>query len=67
MHFIHNQINLVVGTKQISLEESLRLYEEQYTPPAVVDQQQRTRREKYAFIGIVVCVLLAVILLYRQQ
>ena len=67
MHFIHNQINLAVGTKQISLEESLRLYDEQYTPPAVVNQEQRTRREKYAFIGIVVCLVLAVILLYRQQ
>ena len=66
MHFIHNKINISLDKPEITMEEAMVNYYEHYKPKAVKDKEQRKRREKYVFAGVVLIILLLTIYLYRK-
>jgi hypothetical protein len=51
-HFIHNQINKKLKLPILTLEEAMTHYYEHYKPREVKDLEQRRRREKYIFVGV---------------
>jgi hypothetical protein len=65
MNFIHNKINLSLELPEMSLDDAMVKYYEYYKPKIVKDKEQRKRREKYIFIGIVLIVALLSIYLYN--
>jgi len=66
MHFIHNKINLSLNLPEITMEEAMVNYYEHYKPKAVKDKEQRKRREKYVFAGIIVIIILLTTYLYKK-
>ncbi len=58
MHFIHNKINNSLKLPELTMEEATHKYYELYKPKVVVDDSQKKRREKMAYIGIVVTILI---------
>ena len=66
MHFIHNKINISLGHPEITMEEAMVKYYEHYKPKAVKDKEQRKRREKYVFAGIIVIIILLTTYLYKK-
>jgi hypothetical protein len=66
MHFIHNKINSAIGVPEMTMEEAMTAYYEHYKPKEVKDAEQRKRREKYAFVGIVVAVIALGAFLYNK-
>jgi nitrate reductase NapE component len=41
-------------------------YYEHYKPKAVKDEEQRKRREKFVFLGIILFIIIAVTYLYNK-
>jgi hypothetical protein len=66
MHFIHNKINVSLELPEITMDEAMIAYYELYKPKAVKDEEQRKRREKYVFLGIILFIIIAVIYLYNK-
>jgi hypothetical protein len=66
MNFIHNKINLSLELPEMSLDDSMFAYYEHYKPKVVKDKEQRKRREKYIFIGIVIIIAIMSIYLYSK-
>jgi len=66
MHFIHNKINVSLHLPEITMEEAMVKYYEHYKPKVVKENEQRKRREKYVFFGIIGLIILATIFLYRK-
>jgi len=66
MNFIHNKINLSLELPEMSLDDAMFAYYEHYKPKIVKDKEQRKRREKYVFIGIVIIFTLMSIYLYNK-
>lgn len=66
MNFIHNKINLSLELPEMSLDDAMFAYYEHYKPKVVKDKEQRKRREKYVFIGIVIIFTLMSIYLYNK-
>jgi hypothetical protein len=65
-HFIHNKINIALGKKTMTMEESMSAYYELYKPKEVKDLEQRRRREKIVFIAFILIVALSAAYLYRR-
>jgi len=65
-HFIHNKINIALGKKTMTMEESMSAYYEHYKPKEVKDLEQRRRREKLVFIAFIIIVALSAAYLYRS-
>lgn len=65
-HFIHNKINIALGKKTMTMEESMSAYYELYKPKEVKDLEQRRRREKIVFIAFILIVALSAAYLYRS-
>lgn len=66
MHFIHNKINISLDKPEITMEEAMVKYYEHYKPKAIKEKEQRKRREKYVFVGIITIILLLSIYLYKK-
>jgi len=66
IHFIHNKINVDLEKPELTLGEAMFKYYELYKPKAVIDLEQRRRREKYAFLGIVSVIMGLGIYLYNK-
>jgi|TARA_B100001250_G_C19805594_1_gene793144 hypothetical protein len=66
MHFIHNKINSAMGVSEMTMEEAMTAYYDHYKPKEVKDAEQRKRREKYAFAGIVITVVALGAFLYNK-
>ena len=66
MHFIHNKINISLDLPEKTMEETMTEYYELYKPKAVKDAEQRKRREKYIFFGLIVLILLSAAYLYNK-
>jgi len=66
MHFIHNKINSAMGVSEMTMEEAMTAYYDHYKPKEVKDAEQRKRREKYAFAGIVIAVIALGAFLYNK-
>ena len=66
MHFIHNKINVSFDMPEMTMDEAMIAYYEHYKPKEVKNEEQRKRREKYVFLGIVLLIIIAVIYLYNK-
>lgn len=66
MHFIHNKINVSLDMPEMTIDEAMIAYYEHYKPKEVKNEEQRKRREKYVFLGIVLLIIIAVIYLYNK-
>tara|TARA_B100001769_G_C22112412_1_gene602239 strand:+ start:1068 stop:1499 length:432 start_codon:yes stop_codon:yes gene_type:complete len=66
MHFIHNKINISLGEPELSMEEAMSQYYEEYKPKIVKDAEQRKYREKIIFLFIVMIFLIIGGVLYNK-
>ena len=66
MHFIHNKINVSIGGPELSMEESMAQYYEEYKPKVVKDAEQRKQREKLIFLLILLFLLIIGGILYNK-
>ena len=66
MHFIHNKINVSIGEPELSMEESMAQYYEEYKPKVVKDAEQRKQREKLIFLLILLFLLIIGGILYNK-
>jgi len=66
MHFIHNKINVSLDLPELTMEEAMTAYYEHYKPKQVKDAENRKRREKFVFIGIMSLIILISIFLYNK-
>jgi hypothetical protein len=66
MNFIHNKINLSLELPEMSLDDAMFAYYEHYKPKVVKEKEQRKRREKYVFIGIVSIFVVLSLYLYTK-
>lgn len=66
MNFIHNKINLANNVPEVSLEEAMLQYYEHYKPKQVKNKEQLVRREKIAFICLLLFIVLMLIYLYNK-
>jgi hypothetical protein len=65
-HFIHNKINKALGSKHMTLEESMTAYYENYKPREVKDQEERKRREKIVLAAFILAIALVAGYLYTK-
>ena len=66
MHFIHNKINVSIGEPELSQEESMAQYYDEYKPKVVKDAQQRKQREKLIFLFLVCFLIIIGGILYNK-
>jgi len=66
MHFIHNKINLANNVPEMSMEDAMINYYEHYKPKVVKNNEQLHRREKIAFLFMLLFILVMLILLYNK-
>ena len=66
MHFIHNKINVSIGEPELSMEESMAQYYEEYKPKVVKDAEQRKQREKLIFLLILLFLIIIGGILYNK-
>ena len=66
MHFIHNKINISLDMPELTMEEAMTDYYKHYIPKTVKDNENRKRREKFVFLGIMIFVLSVSIFLYNK-
>ena len=66
MHFIHNKINVSIGEPELSMEESMAQYYEEYKPKVVKDAEQRKQREKLISLLILLFLLIIGGILYNK-
>lgn len=65
-HFIHNKINKALNLPTLTMEQAMSAYYENYKPKEVIDLEQRKRREKYVFVGVLIIIVAAATYLYRK-
>lgn len=65
-HFIHNKINVSLGKEELTMEEAMSAYYENYKSKADNSLDERKRREKFVFAGILFTVVVVGIALYRK-
>tara|TARA_B100000902_G_scaffold226332_1_gene214888 strand:+ start:1311 stop:1742 length:432 start_codon:yes stop_codon:yes gene_type:complete len=66
MHFIHNKINISLGKDELTIEEAMSAYYEHYKPKAVKSDEERRRREKFVFAGMLVIIIGLGAALYKK-
>ncbi len=66
MHFIHNKVNISLGLPELTMEEAMTEYYKHYIPKAVKDNENRKRREKFVFIGIILFIIILSMFLYNK-
>jgi hypothetical protein len=66
MHFIHNKINISLDKPEITMEEAMVKYYEHYKPKAIKEKEQRKRREKYVFAGMILIIIVLTVFLYKK-
>ena len=62
MHFIHNKINVSLNKPEISLDEAMKKYYDNYRPKQNKNKDEKKRREKLLFLGVLF--LLIIISIY---
>ena len=62
MHFIHNKINISLNKPEISLDEAMKKYYDNYRPKQNKNKDEKKRREKLLFLGVLF--LLIIISIY---
>ena len=65
-HFIHNKINVSLGKEELTMEDAMSAYYENYKSKTDNSVDERKRREKNVFAGILLTVVVVGIALYRK-
>jgi len=65
-HFIHNKINVSLGKEELTMEGAMSAYYENYKSKTDNSVDERKRREKIVFAGILLTVVVVGIALYRK-
>lgn len=65
-HFIHNKINVYLGKEELTMEEAMSAYYENYKSKTDNSLDERKRREKNVFACILFTVVVVGIALYRK-
>ena len=65
-HFIHNKINVSLGKEELTMEDAMSAYYENYKSKTDNSVDERKRREKIVFAGILLTVVVVGIALYRK-
>lgn len=60
VHFIHNKINVALDQPELTMEEAMSKYYDNYKPVVVKSTQEYNRREKIAFIAGTGLILIAI-------
>ena len=66
LHFIHNKINVSLDKPELTMEDAMVSYYEHYKPKAIKVKEERKRREKYVFLGIIIIITFLTIYLYKK-
>jgi hypothetical protein len=66
VHFIHNKINGSINLPNLTLEQSMTHYYENYKPKEIKDLEQRKRREKIIFSVVLATFTLTALYLYTK-
>jgi hypothetical protein len=66
VHFIHNKYNVALEKPEMTMDEAIFKYYELYKPKAVKEEEERKRREKYAFAIIASVIMILGIGLYLK-
>lgn len=66
MHYIHNKINVALLIPELTMEEAMTTYYNNYKPKVVKDNETRNFRKKIVFAGIISVILIFSALLYKK-
>ena len=66
MHFIHNKINILCNKDEITLDEAMEQYYNNYKPKQNKNIEEKKHREKLIFIGIMFLLIIINIFFYNK-
>ena len=66
MHFIHNKINILCNKDEITLDEAMEQYYNNYKPKQNKNIEEKKQREKLIFIGIIFLLIVISIYFYNK-
>lgn len=66
MHFIHNKINVLLNKEEITLDEAMEQYYNHYKPKQNKNIEEKKRREKLIFMGIMFLLIFISIYFYNK-
>jgi hypothetical protein len=66
MHFIHNKINILCNKDEITLDEAMEQYYNNYKPKQNKNIEEKKHREKLIFIGIMFLLIIISIFFYNK-
>lgn len=66
MHFIHNKVNVLLNKEVITLDEAMEKYYDNYKPKQNKNIEEKKRREKFIFIGIIFLLIIISIYFYNK-
>lgn len=66
VHFIHNKINVALDIPEVTMEEALSSYYDNYKPRVIKSTEEYNRREKIAFIVGLALILIAIYFFYDK-
>ena len=66
MHFIHNKINILCNKDEITLDEAMEQYYNNYKPKQNKNIEEKKQREKFIFMGIMFLLIVISIYFYNK-
>ena len=66
MHFIHNKINILCNKDEITLDEAMEQYYNNYKPKQNKNIEEKKQREKVIFMGIIFLLIVISIYFYNK-
>ena len=66
MHFIHNKINILCNKDEITLDEAMEQYYNNYKPKQNKNNEEKKQREKLIFMGIIFLLIVISIYFYNK-
>ena len=66
VHFIHNKINFSLGIKEITLEESLSKYYDNYKPKEEIIYNDMKQKQKYIYFALLLILIAGCFHLYKK-
>lgn len=66
MHFIHNKINILCNKDEITLDEAMEQYYNNYKPKQNKNIEEKKQREKLIFMGIMFLLIVISIYFYNK-
>lgn len=66
MHFIHNKINILCNKEEITLDQAMEQYYNNYKPKQNKNIEEKKQREKLIFMGIMFLLIIISIYFYNK-